>query len=229
MGTIRTASVVGDLGDLLTIRVDPSWPHLKAFLDGNPFGASGDRQSFAFIDLEAGISEEAPPNYADTEVVGRAEQYKTFVGSANREYQFTIRFQAQGLPENITALAGDRGAIARRIAGGPGRSVAVDAVTREQFLLLLEKEVVNPALWLEALQHPVIGNGDLSHAPPPVLLTVGRLIPTVRCIVTGATPTWKEPFDPETLMPFAAEVPLTLTVVRRTFARNLFQHRRQYL
>ena len=168
------------------------------------------------------------PNYADTEVVGRAEQYKTFVGATNRIYQLTFKFQAQGLSKNTALAQSTRVAVARRLAGGPGRSVAVDAVSRAQLALLLETEVVDPVYWLEALKHPVIGNGGLSHAPPPVLLTVGRLIPTSRCVVIAATPQWMLPFDPDTLMPYAAEVQVTFAVVRKEIKKNLFLHKRQY-
>ena len=228
MATDRTAAVVDNLGSLCTVRVDPSWPHKKAFFGpgtGNPIG---DTLKFTFLDLEAGISEDMQPNYADTEVVGRAEQFKTFVGATNRIYQLTFKFQAQGLSANTALNPSTRRLVAERLAGGPGRSVAVDAVSQAQLALLLETEVVDPVYWLEALKHPVIGNGGLSHAPPPVLLTVGRLIPTSRCVVIAATPQWTVPFDPDTLMPYGAEVAVTFAVVRKEIKKNLFLHKRQY-
>jgi hypothetical protein len=221
----RTASIVPPLGDLCTVEIDPQWPHAQYFLEGNRIGR---KLSFAFIDLEADIQEESTPNYADTEVVGRAEQYKTFVGTGNREIPLTFRFQAQGLPQNTAGFDAIKTSIALQIAGGPGRSVEVDAVSRAQLAILLEAEVVNPALWLDALKYPVIGAGDLAVAPPPVLLTVGRLIPSTRCILTGGSPVWKPPYDPETLLPFAAEFSATFTVVRSDIKRNLFLHHRQY-
>lgn len=225
MAIDRTAAIVPPLGDLCTIEIDPGWTHLPYWLEENRVGR---KLSFAFLDFEADISEESSPNYADTEVVGRAEQFKTFTGLSNREFQLTFKFQAQGLPQNTAGFEAVRGLIALQIAGGPGRSVEVDAVTRAQLATVLEDEVVNPALWLDALKHPVIGAGDLSHAPPPVLVTVGRLIPSSRCLLTGGSPIWKPPFDPETLLPFGAEFAATFTVVRTIFKRNLHAHHRQY-
>lgn len=186
----RTASIVPPLGDLCTVQIDPQWPYRAIWREDTELG---EKLSFAFIDLSEGFSENVSPNYADTDVVGRAEQYKTFVGTSNREIPLTFRFQAQGLP--TTALSADIAAVC-------------------------EAEVVAPALWLDALKHPVVDAAGLSHAPPPVLLTVGRLIPAARCIVTQADVTWKEPFDPETLLPYGAEVQVVFTVVRRAIRRT---------
>src|SRR3990172_3248209 len=145
----------------------------------------------------------------------------------NREIDLTFRFHAQGLQENVADTPSLRTAAAKRIAPGPGRSVGVDEITRELFVGVLLAEVVNPAIWMEALKHPVVGTDGLSHGPPPILLTVGRLL-TARCVVTQSTLNWKEPLDPDTLLPFAAEVQVTFTVVRTKILGNLFKHGRVY-
>jgi len=232
---IRTAHIVPPLGDLMTVEVDPSWPHVDDFLEGNPIGT---KLSFAFVDLDAaGITEDMQPNYADTDVVGRAEQYKTFVGASNREYTLSFKFQAQGYSAapgypfgfNPAVVSAIRDIAAQQQQARPnggnttGRKLLTSAVAG-----VLLKEVINPAMWMEALKHPIIGAGELQFAPPPVLLTVGRLIPTSRCIVTNSTLTWMPPFDPETLLPFQAEVQTTFTVVRTKIEKNLFLHNRQY-
>jgi hypothetical protein len=220
------ASTVPNLDGILTLEVDPNINPvvMEAFLEQNPIGR---KLSFAFLDFEAGISENAPPQYADTDVVGRAEQYKTYVGTANREYNLTFKFQAQGLGQNAGTPTASRDA-AKNAGNGPEGNRAAAKVTRTALATILEQEVVNPALWLDALQQPVVTPDGLSHAPPPVLVTVGRLIPTSRCIVLAAPPTWLQPFDPETLLPFAAEVGVTLTVVRKNIKSNIFKHRRSY-
>ena len=226
--TDRTTAIAPTLGDLCTVRIDPHWPYVKSFYGPDTGNPIGDKLSFTFLDLEAGISEDMQPNYADTEVVGRAEQYKTFVGATNRIYQLTFKFQAQGILSSALSLAAAARALNARLGFGPFGNAAQVKQAESDRALILEREVVNPMYWMEALKHPIIGNGGLSHAPPPVLLTVGRLIPTSRCVVVSATPTWQLPFDPETLLPFAGEVAVTFAVVRRDIKRNLFLHNRAF-
>lgn len=217
----RTASIVPPLGDICTVSIDPQWPYLPYWRAGNPIG---DKLSFAFVDLESGFSDGAQPNYAVTEVVGRAEQYQTFVGTGNREIALTFRFQAQGLAANVAALTASA-ALAGAFGGISGALVAA-GIEANAVPAILMAEVVRPAQWIEALKHPVVDDAELSHAPPPVLLRVGRLIPSVRCIVTQATVDWRPPFDPETLLPYGAEVQVTFTVVRTQILNNLFLERR---
>lgn len=225
MATGQIAKVVPPLGDLCTVEVDSTWPHLEAWASaysGNPIGP---KLSFAFVDLESGFSESAQPNYAVTEVVGRAEQYQTYINTGNREIDLTFRFHAQGLREFADT------AVTR--VGGQSEAEAERVVQRERLAQILTEEVVNPAIWLEALKHPVVaaveavGDSSRSFGPPPVMLKIGRLL-YARCVVTQSTLTWQAPFDPETLLPFAAEVQVTFVVVRKHIQDNLFRHRRSY-
>lgn len=57
-----------------------------------------------YVDLEDGFTEDFSPNYADTEVVGRAEAYKTFIGSSNREVSMTFKFWAEAREDIIPGV-----------------------------------------------------------------------------------------------------------------------------
>ena len=135
-------AIVRPMQDLAFIEIDEMW------LAENPEGWQsrlGSRLPFLFMDLEEGIQESAAVNYADIEVVGRAEAYKSYVGTGNREIQLTFQFRVQG------------------IEAGAFLETAID------------NEVLQPAHWLEALKYPYVGDDELSHAPPPCLLQVGQL------------------------------------------------------
>ena len=147
------------------------------------------RLPFHFIDLEDGLEESAAVNYADNEVIGRAESYKTYMGTANREIPLTFRFQAQGLQES-----------------------ALDELT-----MVLRREVVGPALWLEGLKYPWTGDDGLSHAPPRCFLRIGDLF-SGTVIATDVQLQWQPPFDAASMLPYGATVPCTFTVVKRVIA-----------
>lgn len=67
--------------------IDPTWPHENLWR--HPFGSI---LRFTYIDFEAGISESVTPNWVDTDVIARAEPYKTFAGSSSREIQLNFTF-----------------------------------------------------------------------------------------------------------------------------------------
>jgi len=192
MVELAMATLPGPLGDLLFLRVDEQTRSGQLFkkLQGNDIGMT---LAFTFVDLEEGIQESMTPNYADIDIVGRAEMFKVYTGAGNREIPITFRFQAQGI-------------------GGATDDVAA----------ILKKEVRLPALWLDALKSPIRDlDSGISHAPPPCYLQVGQLF-AERVIVTDANITWEHPFDPDTLLPFGATVPCTFTVVRSQIRnRNL--------
>ena len=165
------------------VSLDLNWPGGE--LDA-PFNTHNSL-NFAFVNLEEGIQETAPPQWADTQIVGRAESFVSYTGGTNREIPLTFRFHTQmGKPEegNEQALA------------GPGPLA----------------EVVYPAKWLDALQQPVVRNG-LSYAPPTLILQVGDLI-LVRCVMVSANITWEAPFEPVSLLPHGASVECTFRVTR---------------
>lgn len=159
----------------LSVRIDPTWPHRHLWL--SPLG---EQINLTYLDFGDGISDSSQPVYADTDVPGRGELIKTFMGTSNKEISFSAKFHVQG--------------------------TGTDAINRE---------VIWPARFLDALKHPVYDDGaGISHAPPPVLLQLGRLF-LVRVVVTSAEIRWVEPFEPTTMLPHGAEVSLTFQVVRR--------------
>lgn len=79
-----------NLGERATLMIDPSWPHQALW--NHPFGSI---LRFTYIDFEQGIQESVTPNWADTDVIGRAEPYKTFAGLPSREIQITFQFVNQ--------------------------------------------------------------------------------------------------------------------------------------
>ena len=80
--------------DLVYIQIDPDW---IAHHEGGWSSPLGDTLPFIFMDLEDGIEESGSVNYADFEVVGRAESYKSYIGAANKEFPLTFKFRAQGV------------------------------------------------------------------------------------------------------------------------------------
>lgn len=160
---------------------------LQRWLDlkGNKLGR---KCEFTFIDLEEGIQESAGVNYADIDVIGRAEAFKNYVGTANREFSITFKFRAQG-------LVGDT------LAASLNREVVLPAKWID-------------ALKFPITDRSGSGGTGISHAPPRCHLRIGQLF-TGFVIVTDAQITWMHPFDPDTLLPHGADVSTTLTVVRR--------------
>lgn len=79
----------------------------------------------------------------------------------------------------------------------------------------LLNEVVLPARFLDALKYGVYNPAQqLSYEAPPCLLKIGSLL-LARVILTAGDVSWKNGVDPETLLPYQAEVQATFTVVRR--------------
>lgn len=79
------------LRDRLTIQIDPTWPWRNLW--DHPLGPRLDR--ITYVDWESGVQENASPNYADTDVVGRAELYKNWISTSNREITITFKFRVQ--------------------------------------------------------------------------------------------------------------------------------------
>ena len=79
------------LGRRLKIRVDdPLWSFGKVL------------DSFTYVDWDTGITEAMTPNYANTDVVGRAESYRHWIMTNNKDIQITFQFRVQGTgPEAI--------------------------------------------------------------------------------------------------------------------------------
>ena len=165
------------LKGLITVVIDPAW---YAQNGHNWMSPLADKLPITYLDLNDGISEQAGVDYADTPVIGRAEVYKTYMGTQNREVTLLFQFRAQGLSDGDISKT-------------------------------CQKEVIDPAKWLDALKYPVIVN-DLNISPPPVILVLGDLL-AMRCVATSVSIKWGPTFDPGTLLPLAADVEVTFTAV----------------
>jgi hypothetical protein len=133
-----SATLPPPLRQLAKIIIDPQWPLLRfSTAWSSPLGRE---LPFTFFETESGIQENAGVNYADTEIVGRAEAYKSYISTGNKEVPLTFHFHAQGL---------DGGMDVRKV---------------------LDAEVVQPAKWLDALKYPAIINGVSHAPPPCLLM-----------------------------------------------------------
>lgn len=184
-------AIVGPISPGTFLLIDPDW---IARHPGGWRSPLGPVLPFIFIDLEDGIEESAAVNYADIEVIGRAESYKSFIGAGNREFPLTFKFRAQGAIFSTVALA-------------------------------IQAEVMGPALWLDALKQPFVGEDGLSHAPPPCFLSLGLLF-FGRVVATDVQISWQPPFEPLSFLPHGADVTCTFTVVRARIKNYSFGVRR---
>lgn len=82
--------VDANLGERSYIRIDPTWEHARLWR--SPIGQT---LYLTYVDFEGGIAESAGANYADSDVTGRAEPYKAFLGNTSKEISFTVTFMAQ--------------------------------------------------------------------------------------------------------------------------------------
>lgn len=87
------------------------------------------------------------------------------------------------------------------------------------------QDIVEPALWLEALKYPTVdtyagGDSVPSYAPPPVFFVLGSIL-RMRAVVTHCAVLWQGPWTPSAdvnatgsaLTPSGAEVQITFTQV----------------
>jgi hypothetical protein len=196
-GRLPRPSIAYPLEGVAFLRVDDTWLAKNRDLWGN----RPTKLTFQFIDLEAGVNESAQANYADIDILGRAESYKTYIGAGNRELQLTLNFRVQGTISGIGREVINKRVVPDAIVGGEINLAGA-----------IQREVVAPALWLEGLKQPLVGPDELSHAPPPCFLQLGDLFAS-RVIVTGADVTWQAPFTAR-MLPHGADVSCTFTVVR---------------
>jgi len=84
----------GDEGlrDLISIRIDPNWPHHDLWTrQGYPI-----RQAYHYLEnYESGIEESAGVNYATVDTVGRPESYQVWTGGSNRTVPLTFVFRVE--------------------------------------------------------------------------------------------------------------------------------------
>lgn len=177
---------------LFTVMIDPTWPYYSQWVSRSPMGAL---MTATFIDLEGGIEESSSPQYSNTQVLGRPEDFKTYLGTSNRSVNLTFQFRAQGRPS----------------LGGLVEGI-YDA---------LDREVQKPARWLDSLKYPYVDAQGISHAPPPCILSIGQLL-LLRVIASQITVRWLPPWDVKTHLPFAADVACTFEAVHQQLGNYAF-------
>lgn len=84
----------GNLGQRLTLALDPEWTARHGSLWRHPLGRT---LRVTYADWEAGITESVSPNYAEADVIGRAEPYKAWLNNPSRQINLGFRFHAQGI------------------------------------------------------------------------------------------------------------------------------------
>ncbi len=72
------------------VRIDPTWPY--RYLWDHPLG---EQVNFTYVSFGEGFQDASQPTYADTDVIGRGELYKHFMGTSNKELSFTANFRVQ--------------------------------------------------------------------------------------------------------------------------------------
>lgn len=174
------AIVEGDLGDRITVRIDPQWPHRSLW--DHPFG---EVLRTTFFDFAAGIQENASPNYVNTEVVGRAEAYKAYLNTMNRQIQMPFVFRVQGQQGTDSRTA-----------------VEQEVIQPARFLDALKYPVFDP-------------NQGISYEPPPVIVHFGALFTARCVLTGGDIQWVFDSMEPDTLLPHAAVFNAQFEVVRR--------------
>ena len=188
------ANVVGPIaGSRFYLTIDNGWLARVGGTSDAWESPLGKRLAVSFYDLEEGLEESSDVNYTEGEpILGRAEGYKSYVGTGNKTIPLNFKFQAQG--------------------GGSG-------TTRDK----LQREVVDPARWLEALKYPYKSPSGISYSPPRVQLYIGDLL-RARCIADEVSIRWGSPFDPDSMLPYAAEVSCSFVVVRKKITNYSFRN-----
>jgi len=164
-----------------------------------------------------------------------AKLWRSPLGSTLR---FTFLDLDQGIAENAAVNYADieilgRTELFKMFTGTQNREVSLTFQFRAQgqsggtLSDIIDREVMQPAKFLDALKFPLIGDDEVSHAPPPCILTIGRLL-LIRVVVTEAQITWVPPFDPETMLPYGADVSVTFTAVHRGMSNYNFNGPRRF-
>lgn len=206
------------LRHLLAVTIDPNYTYTNLW---DRYGI-GRTVAATYADIfEDGLTETAAVAYSNEQILGRHETIKSWTGVQSREVAITFRFRVQGQPGNIP---GDRiggsiaasvrdtlGVLAGNQALNPGATSSPTGPNTAQYI---RNEVIRPAKFLEALKYALIGDNGIAHAPPPVILTIGSLL-AMRCVVDDCSINWVTPWDPETMLPYGADVQVRFASVSR--------------
>lgn len=74
----------------LSLRIDPTWPYRHLW-----FSPLGETINLTYVDFGEGFQDNSQPTYADTDIIGRGELFKTFMGTSNKELNFSVEFRVQ--------------------------------------------------------------------------------------------------------------------------------------
>lgn len=188
------------------VGVSPRWAMLygdRVYKDGFANLGIGWTLVANYFDYDEGFNEQSDVSYADTEVVGRVESYKSFVGVSNKEVSLTFDFIATG--EEVTA---SDAVLASQF--DQAIELGFESAEAEQ-VTIVQREVHARARFLDALKYPVTVRG-VTYAPPPVILGIGSFF-YMRAVATAVDIQWKGPWLPEARIPMAATVNITFTAV----------------
>lgn len=171
----------------IVIQIDPTWPYIANWQ--SPTGLSYlEVENFSYED---GIQEGQGVLYDHEQVTGRAEPYLTYQGTDALIY--TIPF--------VLHADGDNG--------------------ETNIAVVINNEVIGPLNFLNSLKQPfrlgTAGGRKTSHAPPPVLVTMGSYF-QARGVVTDFSGHAREVFDSLSLRPHRIDCSLTLQVVRSSIS-----------
>lgn len=172
-------AVEGNLGDRMTIQLDPAYQAIGLWQ--HPLGTT---LRLTFVDWGAGVQESASPNWVATEVVGRSEPYRIYIGTGPRQINMTFQFRAQGITST-----------------DPRTAIENEVLLPARFLDALKYPLYSP-------------QQELAFRPPPVLVRIGELGIWRCIVQNADIQWQFDPLDPDTLLPHGAIVPVTFEVVR---------------
>jgi hypothetical protein len=203
-------AIVPNLGQLFTVMIDPLWPYVnywKSGLGNGSYPSNGVLSAIFFEPSDQVFTESAQVSYASQEIIGRAEPLQVWMSTGAREVSFNFKFRVQGdISAGITDLQEQH----------------------DSAPIYIETEVIQPAKFLDALKYPIIDTNNISHGPPPVILSIGQLL-QMRAIVSDASITWEYPIDVDTYLPHAASVQVTFRSVSRQLGNYQFSGAQRFV
>ena len=196
---------MSEVANPVMVLLDSSWPYAARWVEQ---ALTSHSAPCAYVDMN-GIAEQSQPDYARVPILNRPEHIMTFQGVSNREISLVFHYLAEG---------------ASSYEFTPGKSSPTESseasslrVTAD-IISSIRRAVISPALWLDSLKYPYVEAGTgVTHAPPPVYLTIGGLL-RLRCVVTSCVITWRGPWYytsalASDALPMQADVAVTFTSV----------------
>lgn len=186
---VGSSHPVADLSYVdIRFTLDPMYPYAGLWADGWG-GAPAVPTAIVAVfspSFEDGFADDGNPRYDDTDVPGRAEMYKTFMGTDNKQIPLSLEFLAE--------VEGD-GNYADPVEYSPEWVMKVGRTFGQ-----MRQPVFDP-------------DSGIGHAPPPWIFKLGDLV-LARVVVDQVAIKWLGPFSPGTMQPHGVAVDLQLSVVR---------------